>query len=82
VGQARSDTRLAYSLTSEWTTGEPYLDWRTIAIPCDLPPGAYSLLVAIYEYEGVANLSILYGDNTPYGGDIAYLTTVTIEARP
>ncbi len=79
MGRAQSDSPLAYSLTSQWESGQESLDRRSIPIPCDLTPGAYNLLVGLYELETVQNLPIAYPDGTPYG-QLAYLTTIEVKA--
>jgi len=79
IGRAQSDGPLAYSLTSQWETGQEILDRRSIPIPCDLMPGTYNLLVGLYEFETVQNLPITYPDGSPYG-QLAYLTTIEVKA--
>jgi len=79
VGRARSDDQLAGAHAVFLSAGAELLDRRRINIPCDLPPGDYSLLVGLYEPETVVNLTITYPDGAPYG-TLAYLTTVMINA--
>jgi hypothetical protein len=73
IGQAQSDSPLAYSLTSQWQPEQDWLDRREITIPCDFPVGAYNLLVGLYDLETVQNLEITYPDGT-LNGQLAYLT--------
>jgi hypothetical protein len=77
-GRARSDSPLAYDLTSHWSPGQDVLDKRFIEIPCDLPIGRYDLLVGLYPLETVQNLLITYPDGTPYG-QLAYLTNIEVK---
>jgi hypothetical protein len=79
IGRAQSDSPLAYGLTSQLQPRQESLDRRSIAIPCDLPVGDYDLLAGLYDLETVNNLDITYPDGTPYG-QLAYLTTIVVEA--
>jgi hypothetical protein len=77
IGRAQNDGPLANSLTSTWQPSSDHLDRRIIDIPCDLPAGAYSLLVGLYDLETVQNLPITYLDGAAYGS-LAYLTTIEV----
>lgn len=39
-------------LTSTWRVGDPVHDERTLALPADLAPGTYTLLLGVYSGDG------------------------------
>jgi hypothetical protein len=49
VGQ--SDAGLGVLGSSQWQPGELYADERTLAVPCELPPGNYRLTLGVYYYQ-------------------------------
>lgn len=77
-GVANADGAPADTLMQLWQTDQPYLDERSITLPCDLPPGEYPLLFGVYDYESGEQLPISAGDGSP-AGNLLYLTTVFVE---
>jgi hypothetical protein len=73
VGRAQSDARLGDGSISD------LFDHRIIDIPCDLPVGAYNLLVGVYELETVQNLPVQTAAGGDYGGTLVYLTTIDVQ---
>ena len=70
-----------YLLTSSWLPGKPARDDRAIALPRDLPPGRYTLLLGVYD----PNIPSLAGRLRANGGatqgaDRLVLGTVEIVA--
>jgi len=60
LGIVQDDGPLAITRTRDWQTGEEHLDRRSLALPCDLTPGIYRVLVGVYDLETVQNLPIRY----------------------
>jgi len=56
--------------TTMWAPGEVVADPHPVALPADLPPGQYRLLVGMYDLETLARLARLDG-----GGDSVEIPT-------
>jgi hypothetical protein len=54
---ARSDSQLTLTPTNDWQPGELYLDERTLDVPCDLPPGEYTIRAGVYNYRDNVRLT-------------------------
>ncbi|MEO0564287.1 MAG: hypothetical protein AAF125_19435, partial [Chloroflexota bacterium] len=67
VGIARADGALGVPPT-QWETDQTYADVRSFTVPEDVAPGAYPLLVGLYDPETLESF-----------GGLAYLTDVTVE---
>jgi hypothetical protein len=81
LAQADGPPQQGVHPTSEWHAGELVLDWRTMTLPEDLPPGRYRLLVGLYRLEQGERLSVLdaQGHSTP--ADAIPLGTVEVTVR-
>jgi hypothetical protein len=59
--------RLGLLPTSSWLLGRPVIDTQRLALPPDLPPGSYTLLVGFYNWQTGDRLSAqgdgVTGDN-------------------
>ena len=67
--------------TSEWTPRAWYRDITSVAIPCDIKPDSYPLLLGMKESLSGRSLPLRYAD----GGDLGehyYLTTIHVSAAP
>lgn len=62
--------------TDTWLAGEWLSDKITLALPLHLPPGKYDLITGWYYWESGERLPVM-GD--PGSGDVAYLTTISIQ---
>lgn len=60
--------------TSLWAAGEEIVDPHPMALPSDLPPGVYRLLVGMYDLETLARLP----RQDQKGDSIALSTTITV----
>lgn len=60
-----------------WQPQRAYYDMRALSVPCDLPAGAYNLLLGVYESESTQALAATTADGGALGG-IVYLTTLTV----
>ncbi len=76
-GIVQTDDIPADVFTQQWLPEHPYLDERTVTIPCDTPPGEYMLLTGVYDYETVESLAVATPDGVPLG-ELAYLTTLFV----
>jgi len=67
--------------TTTWIVGDPVHDERALALPADLPPGRYTLLLGVYPEsdpsEG-ARLAVSSTDAPVLGGTRLVLGEVTI----
>ncbi len=77
VGMVRADGTPAGVLMQQWEPDRLYLDERSLAVPCETPPGDYVLLAGIYNFENGDALAATSADGAPLG-DLAYLTTVHV----
>jgi hypothetical protein len=50
--------------TSALEPGKIYIDWRTLALPADLPPGTYTLALVVYQPWDGARLTLPDGSNS------------------
>lgn len=76
-GLVRVDEPPTGMRTSLWRPHWKYVDRRTLEI-CDVEPGAYDLLIGVYDVDSVTNLPVTAYDGTPVG-DWLYLTTLNVE---
>ncbi len=67
--------------TSLWLPGEVVLDGHPLAIPADLPPGSYRLLVGLYHQPDNERLPAVDADGVLLG-DSVVLTTLSIGPEP
>ncbi|MFW5696690.1 MAG: hypothetical protein ACOCXR_02775, partial [Phototrophicaceae bacterium] len=66
-----------FSLTSEWTPGEPVADNRGLRLPDDLPPGSYRLAVTLYTFTPAGEIVTLpVSGETVLSDDISLLPPV------
>ncbi len=66
-----------FSLTSEWTPGEPVADNRALRLPDDLPPGSYRLAVRLYMFAPTGEIVTLpVSGETVFSDDISLLPPV------
>lgn len=49
--------------TSQLRPGPIYMDYRTIPLPPNLPPGDYQLALAVYQWEDQARLLLADGSD-------------------
>lgn len=77
VGVARADDTPAGTLTLQWEINRPYLDLRSLTIPCDLAAGDYPLLLGWYDSDNAESLPASLPDGAPLGG-LIYLTTLHV----
>ncbi|MBZ0293635.1 MAG: hypothetical protein K8L99_13795, partial [Anaerolineae bacterium] len=78
VGVAQTDGAPAGVLTQLWRPGDAYLDERVLAVPCDIQPGQYALLMGWYDAEDITPLPYSTANGDP-GGNLLYLTTLVVE---
>jgi len=64
--------------TTVWKPGETIVDNHGLTLPADLSPGAYTLAVALYDWQTGARLP-LAGPSGPVPDDLAYLAAVSIK---
>jgi hypothetical protein len=62
-----------------WEPNLLYSDTRSLTLPCDLPPGDYSLQLGLYNFETFADLPITGGTEAEADTTRAILTTIHIE---
>jgi hypothetical protein len=48
--------------TSQWRAGDIVIDSHQIALPADLPPGEYTLVVGMYRWPSLERLALRIGD--------------------
>ena len=58
---------------TSWLAGEAIQDRQTLALPADLPPGAYQLLVGVYNWQTGERLPVV-GEATANGDTIVIAT--------
>jgi hypothetical protein len=73
---ARNDSQLSVVPSTEWELDQLVVDLRTLAIPCELFPGDYTLGVSIYDYRSADDPFPLVGAD----GDRAQVATVRVTA--
>jgi 4-amino-4-deoxy-L-arabinose transferase-like glycosyltransferase len=64
--------------TSIWSTGERVIDERAIVVPADAPPGAYTLLVGLYDPATGSRLPAHGTDGRRYADDAVPATSIRI----
>ncbi len=80
VSAANSD--LSILPTQDWVPDTYVLDARTLAIPCDIAPGDYALVMSVYDpatLATVGDLPVSMPDGTPVGQQYVYLTTLFVD---
>jgi hypothetical protein len=61
--------------TTAWLSGEYIADEHIVALPDGLPPGAYRVLVGLYDPQGGARVPAIAPDGRRFANDAAELTT-------
>ncbi|MCL4237046.1 MAG: glycosyltransferase family 39 protein [Anaerolineae bacterium] len=77
-GVAKADAGPSGARTIGWAAGTYHLDGRALAVPCDLPPGDYSLLIGLHDLVTAEALPAFAPDGAPTGSNLVYLTTLTV----
>ena len=77
VAQHDGMPEVGFYPTTAWEVGETIKDEHPLAIPTDLPPGDYQLLVGLYRLETAERLPIIGADGRPVGDSLT-LTTIRI----
>jgi hypothetical protein len=70
--------------TTTWLVGDPVHDERSLALPADLPPGRYTLLLGVYPEDDpseAARLPVASGTATVLGGTRLVLGEVVVGSR-
>jgi 4-amino-4-deoxy-L-arabinose transferase-like glycosyltransferase len=49
--------------TSAWDAGEIIVDWFTLVLPDDIPPGTYTLSMGFYDLSTMERLPVTYGSS-------------------
>ncbi|MCS6815413.1 MAG: glycosyltransferase family 39 protein [Anaerolineae bacterium] len=65
------------TLSGQWIIDSPYLDERNLLIPCDLAPGTYPIVFALYDSETLANVIFTTPEGVPIGRNL-FLTQITV----
>jgi hypothetical protein len=74
AAQQDSEPNSGASPTVSWTPGETITDRRGLALPTDLQPGTYTLIIGLYHRDDAgARLPV-----APAGGDYLELGTIVI----
>ena len=68
--------------TSIWDSGEQILDPHTLALPDDLAPGRYRLVVGLYSPITGQRLPALRGDGTHWSDDSVLLGSIEVIRGP
>lgn len=76
------DGALSNQPTSVWVTGAPYVDRKTLSLPCELTPGSYQVYVAVYNYQ-TPNDPLIYsgGLGSPFD-DLARIQDIEVTNPP
>lgn len=75
-----ANSQLTTLSTRLWIPDAWFLDARTLAVPCDAPPGEYPLVMSVYHPDTVTetgSLPVSLPDGTP-SNDYVYLTTLFV----
>jgi hypothetical protein len=80
VAQHDSEPGAGFAPTTLWQPGAPVIDRHGVALPADLPPDDYELIVAVYHALSGARLPVAAGDGA--ASDHLTLTPITISASP
>jgi 4-amino-4-deoxy-L-arabinose transferase-like glycosyltransferase len=64
--------------TSSWRRGQTIIDKHPLAIVPEAPPGAYQLLVGLYEGDSGSRLRLLRNHGTPVQADAVTLSGVQV----
>lgn len=81
VAQHDSKPQAGFYATPYWQPGELVIDVHTVALPAELPPGDYDLLVGLYEAESGQRLQIL-DDAGIFKSDHVRIPDVAVQASP
>jgi hypothetical protein len=73
-----NDSALTRTLTGLWQMDTTYVDTRTLEIPCEAVPGAFALVVTVYDPVDVSRLPVRAADGTNIES-VVFLTTLTVE---
>ena len=65
--------------TSAWIPGQPVVDSQVLALPDDLPSGAYRLIVGLYNWEDGRRLPTQGAGAEP--GDVVTVATVQVNSQ-
>ncbi len=77
-GLATANAGLTTTLSQQWQPGANYVDDRALHIPCDAVPGAYPLILGVYDPDTLTSLEAAYPDGSVVGA-AAFLTNITVE---
>jgi mannosyltransferase len=66
--------------TAEWAAGEIVFDQYLIPLKGDTPPGAYRVLVGLYDLASGARLSVLDDGGQPIGNSVRLSQPITVAA--
>ena len=80
AAQHDSEPRSGTAPTSGWTTGQTIIDEHPLTINADAPPGAYQLMVGLYDGDTGERLRLLQNGQTPVQLDSIELTGVRVVA--
>lgn len=64
--------------TGIWEVGPYTFDARSFVVPCATPPGAYPLIMGVYNPDDLLPLAVTGADGAPVGNQL-YLTTLFVE---
>jgi hypothetical protein len=67
-----------FGFTSRWEPGRQYRDNHGLQLPANLPPGRYTLQVAVYAWQTGERLPVFSSDGAPLGDSVS-LALITIE---
>jgi hypothetical protein len=56
----------------QWRAGDRFVTFHPLAIPDDLPSGAYRTAVALYSWPGLVRAELAGGGNTAYLGELTF----------
>lgn len=76
-GIAKSDGAPGDLLMQLWRPDRPYVDERSITVPCDTAPGEYVLLLGVYDFDTLDKLPVSDASGAALGSP-TYLTTIFI----
>ena len=80
-GVASSDAQLGQTFgTKDWEVNQLYGDTRAVAVPCDLAPGTYDLMLGIYFYQAPNDKLVVTGDNDAGRDDLLLIERIEVVA--
>jgi hypothetical protein len=59
LAQDDSDPVLGFTPTSRWLPGEIVIDKHVLRLPLEVPEGRYLVLIGMYQYPDIRNLTVL-----------------------